>query len=159
RVARGRRRAVRTFRERGSGAVKTEGSLGPLLQSFFAQHLLGYRRASPQTVAAYRDTFRLLLTFLRARHGREPSRLNVEDIDSDALLAFLDHLETERKNSIRSRNARLAAIRSFFRFVAFREPGQVGLVTQILAIPVKRADRRLVGYLTRDEVEALLAAP
>jgi len=139
--------------------VKIEGSLGPLLQSFFAQHLLSYRRSSPQTVAAYRDTFRLFLAFLRKRHGREPSRLCVEDVDTATVLAFLDHLETERNNSIRSRNARLAAIRSFFRFVAFREPEHVALATQILAIPVKRADRRLVGYLTREEIEALLAAP
>jgi len=138
--------------------MTADGSLGPLLQSFFMQHLLTYRRSSPQTVAAYRDTFCLLLRFLKQRHGREPSLLRPEDIDAAAVLAFLDYLETDRKNSVRSRNARLAAIRSFFRFVALREPERLALVNQVLAIPIKRADRRLVGYLTRQEMEALLAA-
>jgi integrase/recombinase XerD len=134
-------------------------TLAPLLQDFFVQHLLGYKRSSPHTVAAYRDTFRLLLGFLKKRHGREPAQLRLADLDATSILAFLDHLESERKNSIRSRNARLAAIRSFFRFVAFREPAQLALVSQVLAIPIKRTDRRLVGYLTRQEIDALLAAP
>lgn len=135
------------------------GTLAPLLQSFFTQHLLGYKRSSPQTVAAYRDTFRLLLTFLKRTLGKEPFKLRLEDLGAPAVLGFLDHLETERRNSIRSRNARLAAIRSFFRFVTFREPGQLGVASQVLAIPIKRADRRMVGYLTRQELEAVLAAP
>ena len=135
------------------------GTLAPLLQAFFVQHLLGYKHSSPQTVAAYRDTFRLLLAFLKKLHGREPSQLRLDDVDATAVLAFLDYLETDRKNSIRSRNARLAAVRSFFRFVAFREPAHVAHVSQVLAIPIKRADRRLVGYLTRQEMDALLAAP
>jgi len=113
--------------------MTADGSLGPLLQSFFMQHLLTYRRSSPQTVAAYRDTFCLLLRFLKQRHGREPSLLRPEDIDAAAVLAFLDYLETDRKNSVRSRNARLAAIRSFFRFVALREPERLALVNQVLA--------------------------
>jgi integrase/recombinase XerD len=139
--------------------MTTVGTLAPLVQDFFAQHLLGYKRSSPQTVAAYRDTFRLLLVFLKKLHGREPSQLRLDDVDATAVLAFLDYLETDRKNSIRSRNARLAAVRSFFRFVAFREPAHLALVSQVLAIPIKREDQRLVGYLTRQEMEALLAAP
>jgi integrase/recombinase XerD len=135
------------------------GTLAPLLQAFFAQHLLGYKHSSPQTVAAYRDTFRLLLAFLKKLRGREPSQLRLDDVDATAVLAFLDHLEADRKNSIRSRNARLAAVRSFFRFVAFREPAHLALASQMLAIPTKRADRRLVGHLTRQEMDALLAAP
>jgi integrase/recombinase XerD len=139
--------------------MTTVGTLAPLVQDFFAQHLLGYKRSSPQTVAAYRDTFRLLLAFLKQLRGREPSQLRLEDVDATAVLAFLDHLETDRKNSIRSRNVRLAAVRSFFRFVAFREPAHLALVGQVLALPIKREDKRLVGYLTRQEMEALLAAP
>jgi integrase/recombinase XerD len=139
--------------------MKTVSTLAPLVQDFFAQHLLGYKRSSPQTVAAYRDTFRLLLAFLKKLRGREPSQLHLDDVDAITILAFLDHLETDRKNSIRSRNARLAAVRSFFRFVAFREPAHLALVSQVLAIPIKREDQRLVGYLTRQEMDALLAAP
>lgn len=92
--------------------MTTVGTLAPLVQDFFAQHLLGYKRSSPQTIAAYRDTFRLLLAFLKQLRGREPSQLQLDDVDATAVLAFLDYLETDRKNSIRSRNARLAAVRS-----------------------------------------------
>ncbi len=133
--------------------------LGPLLQRFFAEHLVHHRRASSQTVAAYRDTFRLLLEFLQKQRHIEPSALRVTDLDAPTILSFLDHLERERKNSVRSRNLRLSAIRSFSRLVALREPSQVDLAARILAIPVKRCERKLVGYLTRMEVEAILAAP
>lgn len=133
--------------------------VGPLLQAFFAEHLLRHKRASPQTVASYRDTFRLLLEFLHRQTGIEPAALNLTDLDVPAILSFLDSLEQQRGNSVRSRNVRLAAIRSFFRLVALRDPTGVGLATRILAIPVKRPDRRLVGYLTRTEIEAILAAP
>ena len=133
--------------------------VGPLLQSFFAEHLPSHRNTSRQTVDGYRDTFRLLLKFLRNTTGKEPCRLFLADLDVSVLLAFLDHLERERHNSIRSRNVRLAAIRCFFRFVALREPASVHLVTRVLAIPVKRPDRQLVGYLTRPEMDALLAVP
>jgi len=134
-------------------------SLGPLLQTFFAQHLVSHKNASPQTIAAYRDCFRLLLGFLHRTRGVEPARLVLTDLGPETLLSFLDHLERERSNSIRSRNARLAAIRSFFRFAAFAEPEAVAQVTRVLAIPIKRFDRRLVGYLTRQEIEAILSAP
>jgi integrase/recombinase XerD len=134
-------------------------SLGPVLQAFFVEHLLAHKRASPQTVAAYRDTFRLLLRFLHDARHTEPSDASLADLDVPAILAFLDHLEEQRRNTARSRNARLAAIRSFFRYVTLRDPESLALATRVLAIPVKRADRRIVGYLTRAEIDALLAAP
>ena len=135
------------------------GLVGPHLQAFFAEHLLAHKRASPQTIACYRDTFRLLLRFMRQRTGAEPAVLPLAALDADAVLAFLDHLERDRRCSVRSRNTRLAAIRSFFRLVALRVPDNLGQVTRVMAIPVKRCDKRLVGYLSRDEVKALLAAP
>lgn len=133
--------------------------LGPLLQRFFAEHLVHHKRASLQTVASYRDTFRLLLEFVQQQCHIEPSALRVTDLDVPVILRFLDYLESERKNSVRSRNLRLAAIRSFSRLMALREPALVDLAARILAIPVKRSERKLVGYLNRMEVEAILAAP
>ena len=135
------------------------GLIGPHLQAFFAEHLLTHKRASPETITCYRDTFRLLLRFMRNRTGTEPATLPLAALDADAVLAFLDHLERDRGCSVRSRNTRLAAIRSFFRLVALRVPDHLGQVTRVMAIPVKRCDKRLVGYLSRDEVKALLAAP
>jgi site-specific recombinase XerD len=129
------------------------------LQRFFAEHLVDHKRASSQTVACYRDTFRLLLEFLQKQRQIEPSALRITDLDAPTILSFLDYLERERKNSVRSRNLRLAAIRSFSRLVALREPAHVDFAARILAIPVKRSARKLVGYLTRPEVEAVLAAP
>jgi integrase/recombinase XerD len=133
--------------------------VGPHLQAFFAEHLGQHKRASPQTIHSYRDTFRLLLGFMKERTGTAPAALRLETLNANAVLAFLDHLESQRGCSVRSRNQRLASIRSFFRLVALRAPESVGLAAQILAIPVKRADRKLVGYLSRDEMVALLAAP
>ena len=135
------------------------GLVGPHLQAFFAEHLLARKRASPETIACYLDTFRLLLRFMRQRTGAEPSALPLAALDADAVLAFLDHLERDRGCSVRSRNNRLAAIRSFFRLVALRAPDSLGQVTRVMAIPIKRCDKQLVNYLTRDEVKALLAAP
>jgi site-specific recombinase XerD len=126
------------------------GLIGLHLQAFFAEHLLGHKRASPQTIACYRDTFRLLLRFMQAKTGTEPSALPLAALDADAVLAFLDHLERNRGCSVRSRNNRLAAIRSFFRVVSLRVPDRLGQVTQVMAIPIKRADKRLVHYLSRD---------
>ena len=134
-------------------------AVGPLLQTFFTEHLLNHKRVSPQTIASYRDTFRLLLQFVRTKRGVAPEALRVETLDVSTILKFLDSLEQERHNCVRSRNARLAAIRSFFRWVALKEPACMGLVTQILAVPVKRAERRLVTALSRPEVDALLATP
>ena len=134
-------------------------ALAPLLQAFFTEHLISHRLASRQTVDGYRDTFRLLLEFLQRTRGKSPSALYVSDLDAPVVLEYLDYLEKERNNSVRSRNVRLAAIRAFFRLVALRDPASVNLATRILAIPVKRTDRRLVHYLTRPEMDAVLAAP
>jgi integrase/recombinase XerD len=129
-----------------------------LVQAFFVEHLLNQKHASPRTLATYRDAFRLLLRFIHQTHGIEPAALNVENLDTPVILAFLDHIEQQRSNSIRSRNARLAAIRSFFRFVQMREPAAVAVASRVLAIPVKRTERKLIGYLTRPEIDALLSA-
>ena len=133
--------------------------IAPHVQAFFAQHLCQHKRVSPQTMASYRDTFRLLLTFVKETTGKEPSALQVADLDAPLVLQFLDHLEHQRGNAVRSRNTRLAASRSFARFRALRAPESLEIVMRGLAIPVKRADKKLIGYLTREEVEALLAAP
>ena len=133
--------------------------LGPLLQAFFVEHLLTHKRVSAHTIAGYRDAFRLLLVFLRETTGTDPADLSLSDLDASRILAFLDHVETQRHNRPRSRNARLAAFRSFFRFVAMREPTSIALASRVLAIPTKRIERPLVGYLTRPEIEAILAAP
>ena len=129
-----------------------------LVQAFFVEYLLNQKHASPRTLAAYRDAFRLLLRFIHQTHGIEPATLNVENLDTPVILAFLDHIEQQRSNSIRSRNARLAAIRSFFRFVQMREPAAVAVASRVLAIPAKRTERKLIGYLTRPEIDALLSA-
>jgi integrase/recombinase XerD len=133
--------------------------IAPHVQAFFAQHLAQHKRVSPQTMASYRDTFRLFLTFVKETTGKEPSTLHVADLDAPIVLQFLDYLEHQRGNAIRSRNMRLAAIRSLARFLALRAPEHLAIVTRVLAIPSKRADKKLIGYLTRAEVEALLAAP
>jgi integrase/recombinase XerD len=133
-------------------------TVGPLLQAFFADYMYSQKRASPRTVQSYRDTFRLLLEFLRKTTGREPAALVMSDIDAPSVLKFLDHIEAERQNQVQSRNVRLAAIRSFCRMVALRDPGSVGIATRVLSIPVKRTDKRLIGYLTRVEMDAMLAA-
>ena len=133
--------------------------IGPLLQNFFVEYLCNQKRVSPQTIASYRDTFRLLLEFIRDKHRIEPAAVSIKDLDVEVILSFLDHLEQSRHNSIRSRNLRLAAIRSFFRLVALRDPANVSQAARVLAIPVKRTDRQLIKALTRAEMEAILAAP
>ncbi len=129
-----------------------------LVQAFFVEYLLNQKHASPRTLAAYRDAFRLLLRFVRETQGVEPALLTVDNLDAPVILAFLDHIERQRENSIRSRNARLAAIRSFFPFVEMREPAAIAVASRVLAIPVKRTERKLIGYLTRPEIDALLSA-
>lgn len=133
--------------------------IGPLLQEFFVRHLLTHRSVSPQTIDSYRDAFRLLLGFVAARLHIEPVALNVTDLGPDVILAFLDSLERERNNSARSRNARLAAIRSFYRWIAVSRPDLAGLATSVRALPTKRTDRRLISSLSRTEMQAILAAP
>ena len=133
--------------------------LAGLLQAFFTERLQRQRRASDNTIAAYRDAFRLLLGFAQQRLGKSPSSLLVSNIDAELIAAFLDHLEKVRKNSIRTRNARLAAIRSFFKYVALQEPTVSATCQRVLAIPTKKADRKIITSLNRTEAEALLAAP
>ena len=132
--------------------------LGPLLQSFFVEHLCSHKRVSPRTVESYRDTFRLLLQHLQAKTGKKPSALSIGDLDAPVILSFLENLEQQRHNQAQSRNVRLTAIRSFFRLVTLRDPASISIATRVLAIPLKRTDQRLVGYVTRAEVDAILAA-
>jgi integrase/recombinase XerD len=134
-------------------------ALATTLQAFFTDRLIRQRQASPHTLAAYRDTLRLLLVFASARHGMEPSKLDVDDLDAPLVGAFLDHLEHQRENGVRTRNARLAAIRSLFRYAALRHPEHAAVIERVLAIPPKRFDRRLVTFLTEAELDALLATP
>jgi integrase/recombinase XerD len=133
--------------------------VGPVLQYFFADHLASHKRASRQTIISYRDTFRLLFHYLRQKTGKAPASLTIADLDAPILLGFLEHLERERKNQVCSRNVRLTAIRSFFHVVALRCPTSLGIVTRVLAIPTKKTDHRLVGFITREEMDAILAAP
>ena len=133
--------------------------LPPLLEAFFTERLLKQRQASPHTVASYRDTFRLLLVFAKRRLGKAPSDLLLNELDAELIGAFLHHLETERHNTARTRNQRLAAIHSFFTYVAFQEPAHSALIQRVLAMPPKRCDRTLVAFLTDPELEALLKAP
>lgn len=133
--------------------------LAPLLEAFFTDRLQRELQASPHTVAAYRDTFRLLLGFAETSIGKAPSDLLLADLHAPFVGGFLDHLENKRGNAARTRNARLAAIHSFFRFVAVREPAHSALISRVLAIPQKRFHRDLVSFLTRSEVETLLAVP
>jgi integrase/recombinase XerD len=139
--------------------MRNKTTFAGLLQGFFTGRLIGQRRVSPHTVASYRDTFRLLLRFAQQRLKKEPSKLGLAEIDPPLLTAFLDNLEKERGNSERSRNARLAAIHSFFRYVALQEPEYAAQAQRILAVPCKRYTRRPIDYLTSEEVEALLQAP
>jgi site-specific recombinase XerD len=133
--------------------------IAPHLQAFFADDLCQHKRLSPQTIIRCRDTFRLWLTFLRDHTGMAPSALRIADLDAPAVLRFLHYLEQQRGNSVRSRNIRLSAIRSFFRVVALRAPDSIGIVTRVRAMPMKREDRTLIGDLTRTAIQALLAAP
>jgi site-specific recombinase XerD len=129
------------------------------LQAFFTERLVQQRQASPRTIAAYRDTLKLLLQFLHTRTGKVPSQLDWDDLDADTISAFLGHLEAERRNSIRTRNLRLTAIRSLFAYAALRHPEHALLIQRVLAIPPKRFDKRIVEFLTKTEVDALLTAP
>lgn len=138
---------------------EAKSPLADLLVSFFRRRLVAQRQASPATVAAYRDALRLLLVFVAERTGRAASQLSMEDLDRDVVLAFLDHLEQERHNSIRTRNVRLAAIHSFFQHVAYSDPAAMGLANRVLSIPGKRTTRRLVSYLPQQDLEVILGAP
>ena len=134
-------------------------SFSLLLESFFTQRLIAQRQVSSHTIASYRDTFRLLLQFAGRKLRKAPSGLELMDLDPPLIGAFLDELETERGNGARSRNLRLTAIRSFFRYAAFEEPAHSGLIQRVLAMPSKRYEKKLVGFLTRQEIDSLLAVP
>jgi integrase/recombinase XerD len=134
-------------------------ALAPTLEAFFTGRLINEKGASPHTIAAYRDTFRLLLGFAQKRTGKQPCKLEIEDLDAPLIQAFLDHLERDRGNSPRTRNARLAAIHSLFRFAALRHPEHAALIGRVLAVPTKRFDRAIVTYLSREEADALIDAP
>lgn len=130
-----------------------------LLEAFFLDRLVRQRRVSPHTLASYRSAFRLLLQFTQQRLGKAPSNLAVSDLNTTLLGAFLDHLERDRRNTARSRNVRLIAIRSFFRYVALHAPEYSALAQRVLDMPSKRYTRRPITFLAQDEVDALLAAP
>jgi integrase/recombinase XerD len=134
-------------------------TLGPTLQAFFTERLIAQRHASPHTIAAYRDTLRLLLGFTERRVGRQASKLDLDHLDAQLIGAFLDHLEHDRGNSVRTRNARLAAIHSLFRYATLRHPEHAALIERVLAIPPKLCDRALITFLDENEVDALLASP
>ncbi|MEK7754992.1 MAG: tyrosine-type recombinase/integrase [Acidobacteriota bacterium] len=134
-------------------------TLAPTLEAFFTERLLRQRHASPHTVAAYRDTFRLLLGYAQEHTGKAPSALSIEDLDAPFIGGFLEHLEQQRHNGVRTRNARLAAIHSLFRYAALRHPDHVDAIARVLAIPSKRHERALVSFLSEPELAALLAAP
>lgn len=137
----------------------SSGNFAALLETFFTDRLIAQRRVSPHTVASYRDTFRLLLQFAHKELGKPPSKLEMTDLNTTLIGAFLDNLEKARTNSSRSRNLRLTAIRSFFRYTALECPEHSAGIQRVLAIPAKRQSSRLVDFLTRPEIDALLAVP
>jgi integrase/recombinase XerD len=134
-------------------------ALAPTLEAWFTDRLIGQRHASPNTVAAYRDAWRLLLQFAQSRTAKQPSKLDISDLDAQLVVDFLNYLEQERHNSARTRNARLAAVHSFFRYAALRHPEHALLISRVLEIPTKRCERKEVRYLDSAEAEALIAAP
>jgi integrase/recombinase XerD len=134
-------------------------TLAPTLQAFFTDRLIAQRQASGHTIAAYRDAWKLVLAFASGQLRKPPCQLAIADLDAPLIGAFLDHLETVRGNSATTRNARLAAIHSLFRYAALRHPEDAAVIARVLAISPKRSDRALITYLTEDEITALLAAP
>ena len=134
-------------------------AIAPALQEYFTQRLISQRQASPHTVAAYRDCFRLLFAYMAQTSGKQPAELDFEDLDAGIISGFLTHLEKQRGVSVATRNARLVALRSWFAFAAHRHPEHAALIARVLAIPSKRRDRPLVSFLEPDEADALLKAP
>ena len=133
--------------------------VAPTLESFFTDRLVTQRRVSPCTIASYRDSLKLLLAFAHERSGKQASQLGWEDLDAQAITAFLDHLEIDRGNSARTRNLRLTAIRSLFTYASLRHPEHAALIQRVLAIPAKRFDKPVISFLTAAEIDAMLAAP
>ena len=139
--------------------MKRSCNVATLIERYFTERLMRQRNVSANTIASYGDTFRLLFTFAQTRLRRAPSSLELKDLDAPFIGTFLTDLERKRGASVRTRNLRLTAIRSFFRFVSFEEPTHSALIQRVLAIPNKRHDRRQVHFLTRPEIEAILARP
>jgi len=139
--------------------MKNTANFPALLEAFFMDRLIRQRMVSPHTIRSYRDTFRLLFLYAKKNIGKSPSDLILNDLDAPLIGDFLSHLEKTRGNSARSRNVRLAAIHSFFKFVAFERPEYSAQIQRVLAIPNKRYDRNVVNFLTRPEIESLLGAP
>jgi integrase/recombinase XerD len=133
-------------------------ALAPSMQAYFTDRLIGQRHASPNTIAAYRHTFRLLLSFVTERTGTPPNVLDIADLDAPLIAAFLDHLQADRGNTVATRNNRLAAIHSLFAYLALHHPEHANTIGRVLAIPAKRTERNPLTYLTDTEIDALLAA-
>jgi site-specific recombinase XerD len=138
---------------------KVPPSFAALVQTYFAEYLTQQRALSPQTIAAYRDAFVLFLDFAESRLGKSPTAMTLADITPAMIMAFLDHLERQRHNSVRSRNARLAAMRSFLKFAAHRDVSSLGTIERALGVPVKRFERPMFGYLSREEMLAVIDMP
>ena len=134
-------------------------SFPALVQAFFAEHLTQQRALSPRTVAAYRDAFMLFLDFAQTRLGKSPAAMRLADLTPELILAFLDHLERDRHNTVRSRNARLAALRAFLKFAAHRDVSSLHVIERSLGVPMKRFERPMLGYLSREEVLAVIGTP
>jgi len=139
--------------------MMTATTLSSLLQSFFTDRLISQRGASPHTIASYRDTFRLLFTFTEKQLNKPPSKVTLDDLNAPFIGAFLDHIQSCRCNGARTRNLRLTALRSFFQYAAFQDPTRSAHIQRVLAIPTKRYERRLIDFLARPEIQAILAAP
>lgn len=139
--------------------TKASPSFPELVQAYFADYLTQQRALSAQTIAAYRDAFVLFLKFAEARLGKPPTMISLADITPDLITAFLDDLEKQRHNSVRSRNARLAALRSFLKFVAHRDVSSLQVVEHALGVPVKRFERPMFGHLSREEMLAVIGTP
>lgn len=142
-----------------NNSASSSSLFATLVQDFFCRRLIDQQNVSGETVTAYRDAFRLLLSYLQEARNKAPASLTLADLDAETIAAFLDHLETERDNSIRTRNARLAAIRAFLKYAAGRHPEALPTVQRVLTIPMKRFARETLGYLSREEITAVLKAP
>ncbi len=144
---------------RRSQGAEPPASFPALVQEFFTHYLVDQRALSPRTVAGYRDAFTLFLTFAHQHLGKWPAAMNLADITPELILAFLDHLEQERHNTVRSRNVRLAALRAFLKFASHRDPSALHVIEQALAVPMKRFERPMLGFLSRDEMLAVIGSP
>jgi integrase/recombinase XerD len=139
--------------------MKIEHNLQTFVQNYFYQYLINQKECSQKTISSYRDTFKILFKFIQEYQGIKPHNLKLTDINKDIVLEFLDYLETKRKNSARTRNARLMSIRSFLQYVSLEEPSVISYIRPILAIPLKKFDRSMVDFLTREEIDAIINFP